>query len=134
MALLSRSATWSLIPSISGLGDLVGDLLGDLDLDDLLGLDLDRDRLGLDLDLLLDLGLPVLDLVLALESGDPDFDLVLALSPPEADLERLLPLIVGVAEGARELTSAVRGAGALATAAGLDTDILRQVNILILNS
>ena len=132
MALLSRSATWSLIPSISGLGDLVGDLLGDLD--DLLGLDLDRDRLGLDLDLLLDLGLPVLDLVLALESGDPDFDLVLALSPPEADLERLLPLIVGVAEGARELTSAVRGAGALATAAGLDTDILRQVNILILNS
>jgi len=130
VALLSRSATWSLIPSISGLGDLVGDLLGDLDLDDLLGLDLDRDRLGLDLDLLLDLGLPVLDLVLALESGDPDFDLVLALSPPEADLERLLPLIVGDAEGpgARELTSAVGGAGALVT------DILRQVKTLVLNS
>jgi len=128
VALLSRSATWSLIPSISGLGDLVGDLLGDLDLDDLLGLDLDRDRLGLDL--LLDLGLPVLDLVLALESGDPDFDLVLALSPPEADLERLLPLIVGDVEGpgARELTSAVGGAGALVT------DILRQVKTLILNS
>jgi len=130
VALLSRSATWSRIPSISGEGDLVGDLLGVLDLDDLLGLDLDRDRLGLDLDLLLDLGLPVLDLVLALESGDPDFDLVLALSPPEADLERLLPLIVGDVEGpgARELTSAVGGPGALAT------DILRQVKTLILNS
>ena len=128
MALLSRSATWRRIPSISGEGDLVGDLLGDLD--DLLGLDMDRDRLGLDLDLLLDLGLPVLDLVLALESGDPDFDLVLALSPPEADLERLLPLIVGDVEGpgARELTSAVGGPGALAT------DILRQVKTLILNS
>lgn len=91
-ALLSRSATWSLCPSISGVGDLVGDLrLGDLDLDDLLGRDLDRDLL----DRLLDLGLPVLDLVLALESGDPDLDLVLALSPPEADLERLLPLTTG---------------------------------------
>jgi len=99
-ALLSRSATWSLCPSRSGVGDLDRDLvrrLGDLDLDDLLGLDLDRDRL----DRLLDLGLPVLDLVLALESGDPDLDLVLALSPPEADrgLERLLPLIVGDPEG-----------------------------------
>ena len=97
-ALLSRSATWSLCPSTSGVGDLDGDLLGerdlrlgDLDLDDLLGRDLDRDRL----DRLLDLGLPVLDLVLALESGDPDLDLVLALSPPEADLERLLPLTTG---------------------------------------
>ena len=97
-ALLSRSATWSLCPSRSGVGDLDGDLLGDrdlrlgdLDLGDLLGRDLDRDRL----DRLLDLGLPVLDLVLALESGDPDLDLVLALSPPEADLERLLPLTTG---------------------------------------
>ena len=99
-------------------------------------MDLDRDRLGLDLDRLLDLGLPVLDLVLALESGDPDFDLVLALSPPEADLERLLPLIVGDAEvpGARALTSKVGAAGALVIAAELDTDILRQVSTLIFDS
>lgn len=97
-ALLSRSATWSLCPSRSGVGDLDRDLVRRLgDLDNLLGLDLDRDRL----DRLLDLGLPVLDLVLALGSGDPDLDLVLALSPPEADrdLERLLPLIVGDPEG-----------------------------------
>ena len=87
-ALLSRSATWSRSPSMSGLGDLVRVLrLGDLDLDDRLGLDLDLEDL-LGLDLLLDLGLPVLDLVLALESGEPDCDLVLAL--PEPDFERPL--------------------------------------------
>jgi len=102
LALLSRSATWSLWPSNSSEPERDLDLERDLLLglrelllgvrDLLLGLrDLllgERDLfLSRDLDLdLLDLGLPVLDLVLALQSGDPDFDLVFALPLPPAEL------------------------------------------------
>ena len=119
---------------MSGLGDLVRVLrLGDLDLDDRLGLDLDLEDL-LGLDLLLDLGLPVLDLVLALESGEPDCDLVLAL--PEPDLERPLtdgdPEVPGTeAEGGLLVTMAETRPGGLVTGGGLDTDIPRQLKALV---
>ena len=86
LALLSRSATWSRLPSRSGDGvrDLEDLLPGDREY--LRG---DRD-LRYDLLLLLLRGLPVRDLVLArpLESGDPDLDLVLG----RGDLLRLRAL------------------------------------------
>ena len=86
LAVLSRSATWSRLPSRSGEGvrDLEDLLPGDQEY--LRG---DRD-LRYDLLLLLLRGLPVRDLVLArpLESGDPDLDLVLGLR----DLLRLRAL------------------------------------------
>ena len=84
LALVSRSATWSRLPSRSGDGVR--------DLEDLLPGDREYLRGDRDLryDLLLLRGLPVRDLVLArpLESGDPDLDLVLGLG----DLLRLRAL------------------------------------------